>query len=185
MKRRLLLLFGVVAILAILSAGTLAYFTAQTKATNIISSGSVNLKIHERTADGSNFPKEGVMVMPGDTVSKVVTVENVGSAPLYLRVRLTKRVNDASLAADDCISMNLNTLCWTEKDGYYYFNEALNPGQTTEALFSEVYVDLLKVDNAYLGKYFTLEVSAYGVQAAYNGNTPWDAVGWPEEEVAK
>ena len=97
MKKKLLIIFGVVAILAILSVGTYAYFSSEQDAHNVISTGNVKLEIHEKTASGEDFPKEGIIVMPGDTVSKIVTVENTGDHPLYLRVKLTEGVSDEAL----------------------------------------------------------------------------------------
>ncbi len=185
MKRRLLILFAVIAVFAMMSAGTLAYLSAERDTANILTTGNVNLKIHEKTSDGKDFPREGVVILPGDTVSKIVTVENTGSAPQYLRVKLTKAVNDVTLTADDCLSMNINTANWTEKDGYYYYHRPLQPGQITEVLFTEVYVSLINVDNDYMGKYFTLKVAAQAVQSQNNGDSVWDAAGWPDEEVAR
>ena len=122
-------------------------------------------------------------VMPGDTVSKIVTVENTGDHPLYLRVKLTEGVSDEALTADDCLSININRSCWLEKDGYYYYYRALQSGETTEQLFSEVYFDIYNVDNKYIGKYFTLNVSASAVQSENNGADVLEAIGWPEEEA--
>ncbi len=183
MKRKLVAIFGVIAILAILSIGTYAYFTTEQNAHNVITAGNVKLEIHEKTATGEDFPKEGIIVMPGDTVSKIVTVENTGDHPLYLRIKLTEGVNDEALTADDCLDININRSCWLEKDGYYYYYRALQSGETTEQLFSEVYFDINNVDNKYLGKYFTLNVSASAVQSENNGSNVLTAVGWPEEEV--
>ena len=78
MKKKLSIIFGIIAILAVISVGTLAYFTSEQNAENVISAGNIKLEIHEKTASGEDFPEEGIIVMPGDTVSKIVTVENTG-----------------------------------------------------------------------------------------------------------
>lgn len=183
MKKKLSIVFGIIAILAIISVGTLAYFTSEQNAENVISAGNIKLEIHEKTASGEDFPKEGIIVMPGDTVSKIVTVENTGDHPLYLRVKLTEGVSDEALTDDDCLDININRSCWLEKDGYYYYYRALQSGETTEQLFSEVYFDLYNIDNKYLGKYFTLNVAASAVQSENNGSDVLNAMGWPEEEA--
>ena len=183
MKKKLSIVFGIIAILAIISVGTLAYFTSEQNAENVISAGNIKLEIHEKTASGEDFPKEGIIVMPGDTVSKIVTVENTGDHPLYLRVKLTEGVSDEALTTDDCLDININRSCWLEKDGYYYYYRALQSGQTTEQLFSEVYFDLYNIDNKYLGKHFTLNVAASAVQSENNGSDVLNAIGWPEEEA--
>lgn len=183
MKKKLSIVFGIIAILAIISVGTLAYFTSEQNAENVISAGNIKLEIHEKTASGEDFPKEGIIVMPGDTVSKIVTVENTGDHPLYLRVKLTEGVSDEVLTTDDCLDININRSCWLEKDGYYYYYRALQSGETTEQLFSEVYFDLYNIDNKYLGKHFTLNVAASAVQSENNGSDVLNAIGWPEEEA--
>lgn len=183
MKKKLSIVFGIIAVLAIISVGTLAYFTSEQNAENVISAGNIKLEIHEKTASGEDFPKEGIIVMPGDTVSKIVTVENTGDHPLYLRVKLTEGVSDEALTTDDCLDININRSCWLEKDGYYYYYRALQSGETTEQLFSEVYFDLYNIDNKYLGKHFTLNVAASAVQSENNGSDVLNAIGWPEEEA--
>lgn len=183
MKKKLSIIFGIIAILAVISVGTLAYFTSEQNAENVISAGNIKLEIHEKTASGEDFPEEGIIVMPGDTVSKIVTVENTGDHPLYLRVKLTEGVSDEALTEDDCLDININRSCWLEKDGYYYYYRALQSGETTEQLFSEVYFDLYNIDNKYLGKYFTLNVAASAVQSENNGSDVLNAMGWPEEEA--
>lgn len=183
MKKKLSIIFGIIAILAVISVGTLAYFTSEQNAENVISAGNIKLEIHEKTASGEDFPEEGIIVMPGDTVSKIVTVENTGDHPLYLRVKLTEGVSDEALTDDDCLDININRSCWLEKDGYYYYYRALQSGETTEQLFSEVYFDLYNIDNKYLGKYFTLNVAASAVQSENNGSDVLNAIGWPEEEA--
>ena len=183
MKKKLSIVFGIIAILAIISVGTLAYFTSEQNAENVISAGNIKLEIHEKTASGEDFPEEGIIVMPGDTVSKIVTVENTGDHPLYLRVKLTEGVSDEALTVDDCLDININRSCWLEKDGYYYYYRALQSGETTEQLFSEVYFDLYNIDNKYLGKHFTLNVAASAVQSENNGSDVLNAMGWPEEEA--
>lgn len=183
MKKKLSIIFGIIAILAVISVGTLAYFTSEQNAENVISAGNIKLEIHEKTASGEDFPEEGIIVMPGDTVSKIVTVENTGDHPLYLRVKLTEGVSDEALTDDDCLDININRSCWLEKDGYYYYYRALQSGETTEQLFSEVYFDLYNIDNKYLGKHFTLNVAASAVQSENNGSDVLNAMGWPEEEA--
>lgn len=179
MKRRITIAFILIAVAAVFSTGTLAYFTAENKTRNAVTSGKVDFTIHEKTSEGKDFPSEGVRVMPGDTVSKIVTVENTGNAPMYLRVKLTKGVNDESLSAQDCLNIDINEKDWTLKDGYYYYNRAVGVGQTTEALFTEVNFDGESMDNAYRGKVFDLDIDASAVQTANNGETVFDAVGWP------
>ncbi len=190
MKRKLAAVFGSIAVLALSSTGTLAYFTAEAEADSVITAGNLDLKLHDRTVYGELLPAGSMQVIPGQTIEKSVTVENTGGHPMYLRVKIVTGVTDAqgredalSPTAKECLKIDVNEESWTyrEDDGYYYYLDVLEAGETTPELFTEVVVDGPKVDNAYLGKNFTLNVSAYGVQSEHNGATVWDAFGWPED----
>lgn len=181
-KARLLL----VALAAILATGltqpTLAYYTTVGRATNVVTSGDVGLKIHEKTADGSVFPTEGVYVIPGDVVSKQVSVENVCSHPFYLRVKLVSGTTNETLLPEQCLKMNIDLQNWTYTDGYYYFNRVLLPGEITPALFTQVEIVGSKVDQTHIGSTLSLTVNAYAVQSENNpADHPWDASGWPAD----
>ncbi|MBQ8649276.1 MAG: hypothetical protein IJ470_04325 [Clostridia bacterium] len=185
MKRLRLLAIVFAAVIATFSSqGSLAYYSAVGKATNVVTSGEISLLIHEKTASGEDFPKEGVYVKPGDPVEKIVTVENICGHPFYLRVKLVDGVCDDFLSSEDCIGVDINTEYWTEKDGYYYYNDILTPGSSTEPVFSQVQMNGENIGNEYLGKNLTLTISAYAVQSENNpAENPWDAAGWPDSEV--
>lgn len=147
-----------------------------------MTSGDLQLMIREKTADGSDFPKEGVYVIPGDIVSKQVSVENVCTHPFYLRVKLVSSTSNEALSAEDCLQMNIDTQNWTLVDGYYYFNRVLQPGEMTPALFTEVEIVGSKVDQRHIGSALQLTVHAYAVQSEHNpADAPWLAYGWPAE----
>src|SRR5699024_11934074 len=60
---------------------SLAYFSDDVTAHNVITTGGVEVKLIETTDGGETFPVEGITgVMPGQTVTKVVTVDNIGPA---------------------------------------------------------------------------------------------------------
>lgn len=180
MKRKLILLCLVAALLSVASVGTYAYYTQAATATNVVTTGGVDIELHETTAEGRPYPSEPVTIMPGDVVGKVVTVENTGEHPAYLRIKLTPGVNDRMLTAADCIRLDINEENWTQSGGYYYYNAVLMPGSTTEPLFTQVTFIGEKVTNAYLGKMFSLDVAVFAVQSEHNGATPLEAQGWPE-----
>lgn len=181
MKKKLFAIGLIVAVLALLSVGTLAYYAVQRQATIAVTTGNVKIALHETRADGSDFPAEGVTVLPGDVVDKVVTMENVGSHPLYLRVKLEKTIDDEMLTVENCIQMDINTEAWTYHKGYYYYNEKLEPGMVTEPLYSTVSFSATEMDNRYLGKQFNVKVAAWAVQSENNSDSPFTAAGWEEE----
>ena len=181
--RSKLLLIALAAILVtVLTQPTLAYYTTIGKATNVVTSGGIQLQIHEKTADGSDFPAEGVYIIPGDIVSKQVTVENVCGHPFYLRVKLVSGSTNEALSAEDCLKMDIDTVNWTYLDGYYFYNHILQPAETTPSLFTQVEIVGSKVDQNHIGSTLSLTVNAYAVQSENNpAEHPWDASGWPAE----
>ena len=179
-KARLLLIAMAAILMTVLTQPTLAYYTTIGKATNVVTSGDIELKIHERTADGSAFPAEGIYIIPGDIVSKQVSVESICGHPFWLRVKLVSGTDSKDLDPDECMKLNIDTVNWTFKDGYYYFNRILQPGETTKPLFTEVEIVGSKVDQRSIGSTLSLTVSAYAVQSEHNpADHPWEATGWP------
>lgn len=184
LKLRSLAIALLAIVLTLLSQGTLAYYTTVGKATNVVTSGNIRLVIHETTGDGSEFPTEGVYVIPGQIVSKRVNIQNDCEHPFYLRVKLVNGIDSTELDAAECLQIDLNESAWTLRDdGFIYYNEVLQPGQTTPYVFTEVTVVGDKVDRDFIGKTLSLTVNAYAVQQQNNpAEHPWDAMGWPAEE---
>lgn len=181
-KARLMLIALAAILVTVLTQPSLAYYTTIAKATNVVTSGDIRLKIHEKTADGSDFPTEGIFIVPGDIVSKQVSIENVCSHPFFLRVRLVSSSTNESLDPEECLKMNIDTKNWTAKDGFYYYNAILQPGQTTPPLFTQVEIVGSKVDQNHIGSSLHLTVKAFAVQSEHNTTGhPWDASGWPAE----
>lgn len=179
-KSRLLLIALAAVLATVLTQPTLAYYTTIGKATNVVTFGGIQLQIHEKTADGSNFPAEGVYIIPGDIVSKQVSIENVCTHPFYLRVKLVSGSTNEALSAEDCLKMDIDTANWTYLDGFYYYNAILQPGETTPTLFTQVEIVGSKVDQTHIGSSLSLTVNAYAVQSENNpAEHPWDAAGWP------
>lgn len=187
MKKKVTVIALIVALLAVLSLGTAAYFTAEDTATNVITSGSVDIKLHEMAikepcAEPVPF-ENGQGVMPGSVVSKIVTVENTGSGTAWVRISIEKAITLAEgLEGEidlDLIRLDLDTEHWTEHDGYYYYNAPLAAGETTEPLFTTV-TFAHSMGNLYQGSEATVSVFAQATQTANNGATALEALGWPE-----
>jgi len=178
MKRKIIIIFVIAALLSILSTGTLAYHVVYGTAQNVITTGNVDVMIHNRNADGSAVTG-GVHCLPGSVIGRVVTVENIGDQPIYVRIALRKYVENSDLPAEDCLNITVDTVNWIQDGGYYYYKEALSPGHITPPLFTEVEIDGKNVDNEYLGKTLMLDVSAYAVQSKNNAGYVLDAIGWP------
>ena len=186
MKKRLLIVSALVLVLAILGTGTLAYFTSSATAHNVVTTGGVGITLVEKMldADGKevDFTNQNG-IMPGQSVSKIVRVLNNAekSAEAWIRVKVEKAVTvDGKELDASVITMNFNTTDWTEKDGFYYYNKALKPGEKSVPLFTKVHFSD-ELGNEYMEAEIVIDVTMQAVQAKNNGDSPFTATGWPEE----
>ena len=193
MKRKLLLLSVMVICIAIAAVGTLAFFNSDAIAHNVITTGGVNIELHEYAdAEKTPFPSEGLDgVMPGMTVTKIAEVENTGASAAWVRVKLTPAIELAdNVTTSDGFTVNtglvkpeVNTADWTlGSDGYYYYHKALAAGETTTPVITSVTFDVA-MGNEYQGAKATVDIVAEAVQKANNGDTVKDAKGWPASET--
>ena len=181
MKRKLLILSVLAICLAMLAAGTLAYFTAEDTAHNVITSGGVEIAVQEWADKEKTAPFEDLTgVMPNTTVTKIAEIKNTGASDAWVRVKVEKNIKLQGEGTPDTglVELTLNTTDWTEKDGYFYYTKALKPGEVTTPIFTAV---TFKPDmgNEYQNATATVDVSAQAVQTANNGATAMDAKGWP------
>lgn len=182
MKRKILILSVLAILLAILAANTLAYFTADTTAHNVITTGNVDIALNEWANEErtERFEKQ-IDVLPGTEVTKIVEVENVGTGTAWVRVQVVLDVyaeGGKEQLPPDPVTLDFNETDWKYFDGYYYYNYPLDPGETTEPLFTTVTFDP-KMGNVYQNSTAHVDVNAYAVQSANNGEDVLSANGWP------
>lgn len=187
MKRKLIILSALAIFVSICAAGTLAFFTAETTTHNVITTGGVKIELNEwadsdRTKEFENLTG----VMPGRTATKIVEVKNTGNSTAWVRVKIDKKIALEEGAVgevdpDVVVLDGLNNDNWTynTEDGYYYYNSPLDAGETTAPIFTGVKFDP-QMDNRYQGATVTVDVTAYAVQYANNGETVDKATGWPD-----
>lgn len=187
MKKQIVLAALALALILMTGFGTMAYFTSESTATNVITTGSVGVEIKETSADksGEEIPfTSPAEVMPGGGISKIVRVENTGNQPAFIRVSLTYKAlteeGEATDSPNEFISPDIDEEMWIEKDGFYYYKDIVGPGKETEPLFTEV-VFSPQMGNEYMNARFILDVKAQGVQSANNGFSSTEAVGFPME----
>ena len=185
-KRRILIAALLVACLAITGMGSLAYFSAEGTAHNVITSGSIKSELKEWADEEKTvpFPEEGIQnVMPGDEVTKIVELTNTGTGTAWVRMKVEKAITLAEGQVGEVnlevVKLNIDTEKWTEKDGWFYYTEPLQPGDTTAPLFTVVSFDV-NMSNLYQKCTATVDVTAQSVQAAHNGENALEAAGWPE-----
>jgi hypothetical protein len=109
-----------------------AYLTDGDKATNefVIAKQTIEVLEPDYTP-----PKE---LYPGVSFPKNPMVKNTGTTACYVRMLAEVSTSDMG----QYLEIDYNTTNWTEKqeDGYYYYKEILEPGETTEPLFTTVKV---------------------------------------------
>ncbi len=183
-KLKIFVVALVAVLMAFVSTSTLAFYSTVGLATNVVTSGNIRFIIREMTDQGTEFPTEGVYIVPGDVVSKKVSIKSDCNHPFYLRVKMVYGVDSKELTAEDCFKLNINDEHWVLHDGWYYYKDVVEPWETTPDVFSHVEIVGSKVDNSYIGKTLTLTVKAQAVQSENNpisnGDT-FTASGWPAE----
>lgn len=182
MKRKLLILSVLAICIATLAAGTLAYFTSEGKAHNVLTTGGVEIAVQEWADEEKTKPFEDLTgIMPGMTVTKIAEIKNTGASDAWVRVKVEKNIKLQGEGTPDTalVELNLNLTDWTQgKDGYLYYNKVLKPGEVTEPLFTAVTFNVT-MGNEYQNATATVDVVAHAVQTANNGDTVMDAKGWP------
>lgn len=205
MKRKILALASLVIFAALLVSGTLAYFTAEDRAVNVITIGSVDIEIVEYDKDGKKFHDTGTgeydrpayfdNTEPGMRLVKKVTIENRGENTAWIRARIVASITSAGGGAlsTEVLSYNVGDLkvtdktdekycdgTWTlESDGYYYFSEPLEPGEYA-VLFDMVTFDGPSMGNNYQGCTTDIKILAQATQYEGNEGSP-KPESWPAE----
>lgn len=183
-KFRLAVISVIAILFTFLTQNTVAYYSTVGLATNVVTSGNIRFIIHETNDQGTEFPEEGVYIIPGDVVSKKVNIESDCDHPFYLRVKILYGSSSKELPADECFKLNIDENLWEYHDGWYYYKGVVEPYETTPNVFSHVQIVGSKVDNSYIGETLTLTVRAHAVQSENNpveGTNTFEALGWPTE----
>ena len=192
MKKKILVLAVIAISFSIMAYNTLAYFTAEATAHNVITADAVSIEIEEwqQTDDGLvPYPDEPIKVMPASRVSKIVKVKN-SKADAYIRARFDVVVMDSESKSieldeetlDSIIEVALNTTYWETKevdDGWLYYKDVVGTGIATNPLFTEVVFSGVNMTNEYQNCTVEIDVIAQAVQVKNNGATAWEAKGWP------
>ncbi len=195
MKKRILILALLVICATSITSGTMAYFTAENTAHNVITSNGVDVSIEEwqETEDGLiPYPKEkAIRVMPSTSVSKIVKVKNLATEA-YVRANVEivikdeagneKKLSDNEL--NSIVSIAINEEEWIRKEGdadWWYYNGSLATDTVSAPLFTQVIFDGPNMTNEYQNCTAEVTVKVQAVQQANNGSGPLEAAGWPQE----
>ena len=196
MKRKILCLSIIAIMLAILAAGTIAYFTAEGRAHNVITTGSIKISVVEQQLVDDklvDYPNETIKdVIPGAEISKIVTIKNNGSSEAWIRVNVEKSITlDKENPAAKDVTPDVGLILietsddWTrpDADGYYYYKKPVSANDSTTALFDTV-TFAPQMGNAYQNCEVSIKVYAQAVQTAHNTPADGDVLkvaGWPEK----
>ena len=185
MKKRMLTAALALCCLAVLATGTLAYFTAEETAQNVITMGSLKMELVELNEEGKPWTNVENIV-PGMEVTKKAYVENNGSVDFYTRVKITKRfVNEQGKKLPELntglVELNLSEDWKPGEGGFYYYNKPVAPGEETKPLFTTVTFST-EMGNEYQNVKVIIDLDAQAVQSRNNGDSATKATGWPESE---
>ncbi len=190
-KLRFVIIVAAFCAVSLALMGTFAWFSDSVTAdANKIVSGSVEIELSEKMIkDGEliDFPEGGIDgVMPTQEVSKIVSVKNVGKSPAWVRIKAAAVIKTSEGAALETVLSNGEDVIlvtplegWTLKDGYYYCETVLEPGKET-GNFIESIVFNGKMPNEYANAIADLDIKVEAVQSSNNGDTVFEATGWPE-----
>lgn len=162
-KKKILTVALIVCLVAVISFGTLAYFTDTDKTTNVFTIGSIDIEQNEKGADGNDFVQNQQLLPVADPsnpttddnyIAKIVTVSNKGQNSAFVRTHIavpTNLVNYIHLHTDETNWTREGTSNTTMvgTDSYtvytYHYNSTLASGTDTDKLLLGVYMDA-KVD---------------------------------------
>lgn len=193
MKKKVALTAAAVALVGTLAVGgTLAWFTDTETATNVVTTGHVDISVMEKDSAAGTYEEKndsGLTLdgkyVPNATVDKFVTVKNNNnSSKAWIRVKIEMpdSMNDAVLKGMDEKWIK-NTA--DSSDEYYYYTDAVDANQSTEELITGIQLpnwgndmtdqgtlntETNKIDNG-----INIEVIAEAVQADNIADTCVDA----------
>ena len=170
MKKKILSIALVVAMVAVIAAGSLAYFTDTDKADNVFTVGKVDITLNEKNADGTPFTPNQKLY-PGtktqNNIPKIVTVtNNQGSEDAYMwaEIWIPSALDDGddhsptapglgnslhfnyarNVVETKATYLGSKEINGVMYNGYVHFVEndtAKAAGETTGALLDQVYMD--------------------------------------------
>lgn len=135
-NKKMLLIFGLLVLMAI--GSTYAYFQASDSIDNQFHSAEAKVYLNEKFDPNDRW-------VPGEEKQKEVRFGNEGRIAAVLRVKFTPvlKLKDGTEDTNAAAGFKLNfaenfSANWTEKDGWYYYNKVLSPGELTELSLKSV-----------------------------------------------
>lgn len=165
-KKLLTMVLALVLIGAVGVGATLAYFTDNDSATNVVTMGHVDVELTEPGFDTEDGTADNTIsnVTPGQVITKDPTITLAeDSLDAYVRVKLTVEGLDEVAAAEVLDALDIQD-GWTLVDGYYYYADALTQENNSAVLFTTVTIPY-EWNNDYADAEFTIDVAVEAIQA--------------------
>ena len=175
-KRRMVAALALALILVCTVGGTLAYvFTHSNSVENTFTPSKVTTAVVEKVngEETERAPVDGGAVEKINTKSNV-KIKNTGDAEAYIRAAIVvtwkNPTTGAVYAQKPGYSISSNAKWSLGTDGYYYYNEAVKPGATTENLIDGAFAlnDGVTAPDGYV---LSVEIIASGIQSTGMGAT--------------
>jgi alternate signal-mediated exported protein len=199
-KRRAVLGGTLLLLTALLAWGTWAYFTTEAHITNVITTGTINIRLEGSMTYENNISMTGAM--PGVEAPRTVCVANAGD-DAWVRVKvdtvikkgkkfLSPTFGDSKLPV---VELGITQVDDTSKphwiydgDKYYYYSKPLAEGTSTESLLEYIKLNA-GLTNEYQNSTVSVSVNAQAVQVKNNDNngksltaeTLSNVKGWPAD----
>lgn len=178
MKKKIVALCLVIALAATaVIGGTLAYFTDDEEATNTFTVGNVDITLTEPNWEGTGS-QDAPEVYPGEPLAKDPTVTNSGANPCFVRIKVEGLdcLTPAGMITyrTDYVTGELGDHWVDGGDGYFYYDQVLAVGATTDALFDQIVIPT-DLENGDAETEFNVVVTAEAVQAQ-GAKASWAAV---------
>lgn len=191
-KRKMTVIFAVMTVIMVTFLySSYAYFTATVgSAGNTITAGKAFVEFVEvsDTGAGGSFGEGGIerlSIFPGTDVMGDVAAVNSGVVSLYVRaiiysdITLDERYQHrASEIDEDHLVFKINDTDWIKQGDYWYYNKAIDFNEKTTKFINGITFSK-DMGNIYKDSVVNVKVRFEVVQANGNGDTPFEAVGWP------
>lgn len=168
-KSKKIIAIVIAALAIIITGGVVAYLTDTDTATNTFTIGAVSIDLTEDNWNATNAQN----VVPGQVVQKDPAIENTGSNPAYVYLKIQEPIVDQAAGGTGPLLTYTKNNGWTQlgtssdsggvRTSVYYYNTALASGATTTALFNNVTVSNFKQSTVSGNK--QMVVTAYAIQS--------------------
>ena len=133
---------------------------------NTLSTSAVDIDLKEYNSNDELFSEDGKMVMPGEEVSLIPRVYNLG-IDCYIRAKITYTLEGRTFDITNYIEGNYTS--WNKKGEYYYYDSVLNKNDSVD-LFNKVSIPDVITSNDQ-GKKIVINIVVDAIQQKnFDGN---------------